>query len=128
MYLSYYLYHYYKEGEVTFYLGHFASPLIRLQEHLGKGTFRHRPTSLGLLIQSHLPEALTWPVDLLMCADCASFVAQYRPEEYEWFKHPLGRFRMDPVIVAYVFSFPLLDEISLIFAIHRHEDVKGTVS
>jgi hypothetical protein len=81
----------YKDEALVFYFGCSVYPLDRLQEHLGQGKFRHRPTPLGVLILSNLPGSLSWSMEMFTLHECVPFVAKYRPEDFEWYRQQRER-------------------------------------
>jgi hypothetical protein len=81
----------YRDQEVIFYIGRSFFPLERLREHLGWGMFNGSRSPLGVFILEHLPQALSWTMELRTALDCDSLVRHYRPEYHDWYQQHLHK-------------------------------------
>jgi len=75
-----------RDGETALYVGRSLHPLKRLHQHLFSESYWRGGGSRKLrkLLEEHMRETRNWVVEVFNLDDCATFVAQYRPDHYEW--------------------------------------------
>ncbi len=79
-----------RDGDIVFYIGQSAQPLIRLQEHMG-WTWQGNQSTIGKLIEDNAPESGKWTYELWKVEECEQYVTEYRVNTFpdSWQKlHP----------------------------------------